>query len=94
MTHSKGDEYSMIETGTFLYMPVKMTDSAPTPVILGQTHRGYFICLPDHEVAFELNHAEDLDADCFTQYMDGYSAEFVAATVKRAMGLLLSCEGS
>ena len=84
----------MIETGTFLYMPVKMTDSAAISVILGQIHRGYFICLPDHEVAFELNHAEDLCADCFIQYMDGYSAELVAATVKRAIELLLSCEVS
>lgn len=84
----------MITTGTFLYMPVKTTDSAPIPLILGQTPRGYFICLPDHEAAFELNHAEDLDTDCFIQYMDGYSAELVVATVKRAMGLLLSCEGS
>ena len=84
----------MIATGTFLYMPVKMADSAPTPVILGKTHRGYFICLPDYESAFELDHAEDLNTDCFIHYMDGYNAELVASTVKRAMELLLSCEGS
>jgi hypothetical protein len=82
----------MIATGTFLYIPVKTTDSAPIPVILGKTHRGYFICLPDHEVAFESDHAEDLDADCFIHYMDGFSAELVAAAVKRAMELLLYCE--
>jgi hypothetical protein len=82
----------MIATGTFIDMSVKITDSVPIPVILGQTHRGYFICLPDHEIAFELDHAEDLDTDCFIHYMDGSSAELVAATVKRAMELLFYCD--
>lgn len=82
----------MITTGTFLHMTVKVTDSTPIPVILGQTHRGYFICLPDHEVAFELDHTEDLDTDCFIQYMDVANSELVAATAKRAMELLLYCE--
>jgi|AGTN01.2.fsa_nt_gi hypothetical protein len=81
----------MITTGTFLYMPVKTTDSAPIPLILGQTPRGYFICLPDHETAFELECVEDL-AGCFIHYMDGSSAESVAAVAKRAMELLFYCE--
>ena len=82
----------MIVTGTFLDMSVKITDSDPIPVILGQTYRGYFICLPDHEIAFELAHVEDLDTDHFIQYMDGSSAEFVAAIVKRTIELLFYCE--
>jgi hypothetical protein len=60
---------------------------------LGQTYRGYFICLPDYEIAFELDYAKDLDKDCFIQYMDGSSAELVAATVKQAMELLFYCDG-
>lgn len=83
----------MIKTGTFLEMSIKTTDTVPIPVILGETGRGYFVCLPDHDAAFELKYAEDADADNFTGYMDGTSAELVAAAVKQAIGLLLYCGG-
>ena len=83
----------MIKTGTFLEMSIKTTDNVPIPVILGQTVRGYFVCLPDHDAAFELEYAEDVNADNFTGYMDGTSAKLVAITVKQAIGLIFYCEG-
>jgi len=74
-------------------MSIKMTDTAPILVILGQTVRGYFACLPGHEAAFELKDTQNIDSDSFTGYMDGAGAELVAAVVKQAIGLPVYCGG-
>lgn len=84
----------MVTTGTFLELMIKVIDTDPIPVILGQTKRGYFVCLPNYDAAFELKHAEDVDEDNFTCLMDGASAELVAAAVKQAIGLLFYCGGA
>lgn len=83
----------MISTGTFLELTIKV-DTDPIPVILGKTKRGYFICLPNHDAAFELKHAEDVDEENFICYMDGVSAQMVAGIVKQALGLLFYCGGA
>lgn len=82
----------MIKTGFFMELMIKSIDTAPIPVILGRSIRGYFVCLLDHDAAFEIENAEDVDADNFTCYMDGTSADLVAAAVKQAIGLLFYCE--
>jgi hypothetical protein len=83
----------MIKTGTFLEMWIKTPDTTPIPVILGETTRGYFVCLPNHDAAFELKYDDTAESYNFTDYMDGTSAELVAATVNQAIGLLLYCKG-
>jgi hypothetical protein len=82
----------MISTGTFLEISIKAMNSS-IPIILGRTIRGYLVCLPDHEVAFELKDNQYLDTDSFTASMDGASAELVTAVVKQALGLLAYCRG-
>ena len=83
----------MIKTGTFLEMSIKTLNTGPIPIILGETNRGYFVCLPDHATSFEIKYEDDVEANNFTDCMDGTSAKLVAATVNQAIGLLLYCGG-
>lgn len=83
----------MSTIGTFLDLLIKSVDTDPIPVILGQSTRGYFICLPDHEVGFEFKYADDVDTDRFTAYMDVINAKLIATAVKHGIGLLSFCGG-
>jgi hypothetical protein len=83
----------MLVTGTFLEMSINTDEETQMPVILCPSSEKYFVCLPEHDGAFFLNYDESVDKDTFTLYMDGSSAEVVAAAVIQALKLFKSCGG-
>ena len=89
----RGDKHIMLVTGTFLKMSVNTGDEIQIPVILCPSDEKYYVCLPEHDAAFYLNYEESVDKDTFTSYMDGSSAEVVAAAVIQAVKLILLCGG-
>ena len=83
----------MLVTGTFLEMSINTDEETQTSVILCPSKEKYYVCLPEHDAAFSLNYGESVDKDTFTLYMDGSSAEAVAAAVIQALKLILLCKG-
>lgn len=84
----------MLVTGTFLEISINTDEETQIPIILCPSKEKYYVCLPEHDAAFYLNYGESVDKDTFTLYMDGSSAEVVAAVVIQAMKLILLCRGS
>lgn len=89
----KGCDNTMFVTGTFLKISVNTGEEFHIPVILCPANEKYYVCLPEHDAAFYLNYGESVDKDTFTSYMDGSSAQVVAAAVIQAMKLILLCGG-
>jgi hypothetical protein len=77
----KGCDNTMFTTGTFLKMSIHTGEEFHIPVILCPANEKYYVCLPEHDAAFDLIYGESVDKDTFTSYMDRSSAEDVTAGV-------------